>query len=263
MINKEVNPIENLIYDGGFTAIFRTIGCIGDSLSSGEHESLTEDGVKGYHDYYEYSWGQFIARKCGLHAYNWSVGGLTAKQFHDLARYHKVFTPEKACQAYIIALGVNDISRVLEGVCELGSLDDVDFDNCENNKDTVIGNYVKIIQRIYALQPKAKVFVTTMPISSNEDEKRLPYIEQFHKALRKLPELFEYLYVIDFNKYAPIYDAEFKKMYYLGGHLNAMGYKLTADMYMTYIDYIIKNNPDDFAQVAFIGKGVHNVSRKW
>ena len=59
------NPLKNVITDGGFTAIFRTIGCVGDSLSSGEHESLDENGVRGYHDFYEYSWGQFIARKCG------------------------------------------------------------------------------------------------------------------------------------------------------------------------------------------------------
>ena len=62
------NPLETFVYDGGYTSIFRTLGCIGDSLSSGEHESL-KDGVKGYHDYYEYSWGQFIARKCGLTAF--------------------------------------------------------------------------------------------------------------------------------------------------------------------------------------------------
>ena len=43
-------PLEELVEDGGFSAIFRKIGCVGDSLSSGGHESLNEDGVKGYHD---------------------------------------------------------------------------------------------------------------------------------------------------------------------------------------------------------------------
>ena len=32
------------------------IGCIGDSLSSGEFESLDEAGNRGYHDMFEYSW---------------------------------------------------------------------------------------------------------------------------------------------------------------------------------------------------------------
>ena len=256
------NPLENFVLDGGYTSIFRTLGCIGDSLSSGEHESLM-NGVRGYHDYYEYSWGQFIARKCGLTAYNWSVGGLKAQDFHDLARFHKVFTPEKACQAYIIALGVNDVSSVLNGLSEFGSLDDIDYANYENNKNTVIGNYVKIIQKIKQLQPKARIFVTTMPRDEGRDASREEYYKQFNEILRKLPEIFDYLYVIDFERYAPVYDAEFKKLHYLGGHLNAMGYKYTADMYMTYIDHIIKNNPEDFAQVAFIGKNYYNEDSKW
>ncbi len=58
-------PLDNFPANGGFSAIFRTIACIGDSLSSGEMESLDNDGNRGYHDYYEYSWGQFIARETG------------------------------------------------------------------------------------------------------------------------------------------------------------------------------------------------------
>lgn len=49
-------PLDNLVKDGGFASIFRTIAVVGDSLSSGEFESQ-KDGVKGYHDYFEYSWG--------------------------------------------------------------------------------------------------------------------------------------------------------------------------------------------------------------
>ena len=57
-MNTEINPLETLVQDGGFVCIFRTIGCIGDSLSSGEFQSTKEDGSQGYHDMYEYSWGQ-------------------------------------------------------------------------------------------------------------------------------------------------------------------------------------------------------------
>ena len=58
------------------TAIFRTMAFIGDSLSSGEFESRGEDHSKGYHDYFEYSWGQYIARKNGLSLpIVWNTGG--------------------------------------------------------------------------------------------------------------------------------------------------------------------------------------------
>ncbi|MBS6831749.1 MAG: hypothetical protein KH216_02785 [Clostridiales bacterium] len=58
MANKDEKPLDNIAINGGFTSIFRTIGCIGDSLSSGELEAF-EAGLKSYHDYFEYSWGQF------------------------------------------------------------------------------------------------------------------------------------------------------------------------------------------------------------
>lgn len=51
------NPLETLVPNGGFCGIFHTIGCIGDSLSSGEFESTDGSGVRRYHDMYEYSWG--------------------------------------------------------------------------------------------------------------------------------------------------------------------------------------------------------------
>ena len=109
-IGQNEKPLDRMVTDGGFCGIFRTIGCIGDSLSSGEFESLNADGVKGYHDYYDYSWGQYIARSCGSTVYNFSRGGMTAEEFMtSYAEKCGAWSQEKVCQAYIIALGVNDI----------------------------------------------------------------------------------------------------------------------------------------------------------
>ena len=58
-------PLEMLKEGGGMCSILRTVACIGDSLSSGEHESF-EMGEKGFHDYFDYSWGQFMARDAGI-----------------------------------------------------------------------------------------------------------------------------------------------------------------------------------------------------
>ena len=103
-------PLDNIKPDGGFTSIFRTIACIGDSLSSGEFESLTEDGQRGYHDLFAYSWGQYIARAAGCKVYNFSRGGMTASEYCDSFAASKDFwNPAYASQAYIVALGVNDL----------------------------------------------------------------------------------------------------------------------------------------------------------
>ena len=39
-------PLDRIVTDGGFCSIFRRIACIGDSLSSGEFESLNQNGIK-------------------------------------------------------------------------------------------------------------------------------------------------------------------------------------------------------------------------
>ena len=69
-IDPNEKPLDYLPPDGGYTAIFRKIVCVGDSLSSGEFESRSADGSKGYHDMFEFSWGQFIARMCGSEVRN-------------------------------------------------------------------------------------------------------------------------------------------------------------------------------------------------
>lgn len=252
-------PLDNLVSDGGFCKIFRTIACVGDSLSSGEFESLTEEGMIGYHDYFEYSWGQFMARELGSEVYNFSRGGMTASAYCESFAGQKGYWDEdKACQAYIIALGVNDIS--VEN-SKIGTIDDiVDGTGFRNNK-TFAGYYAGIIQQYKSIQPDAKFFLMTMPKDDNESQNLLK--EAHAKLLRDMAKHFKNTYVIDLFEYAPVYDKEFKRNFYLGGHMNPAGYALTAKMVMSYIDYIIRNNPEDFAQVGFIGKTFHNINAKW
>lgn len=247
-------PLQNLITDGGFCGIFSSIGCIGDSLSSGELEYRTEDGEKGYWDFYEYSWGQFIAKATGSKVYNFSRGGLTAKTFHAYAEEQKIWTKQKACQAYIIALGVNDILNHPEN--ETGTIRDIDFKNPENNKSNFAGEYGKIIQQIKGLQPNAKIFLMTFPKESGRTAEKENAAKEHSALLYDLCEVFENTYVIDLGRYAPVYDELFKKKYFLGGHMNVMGYFVTAQYVMSYIDYIIRNNPEDFVKSGLIGTGL-------
>lgn len=251
-------PLERYITDGGFCGIFRRICCIGDSLASGEAESRDEQGVRGCHDYFEYSWGQYIARNIGAEAYNFSRGGMTAKEYcEDFAERNNFWSPRYACQAYIIALGYNDITQ---NGTELGSREDIDIGDWRKNKKTFAGYYAQIIQRIKEIEPRAKIFVMTIPRS--EDKKRAAAEDVHRKILLDTAELFENVYVLDFRKYAPVYDSEFKKSFFLGGHMNAAGYMLTAHMTESYIDYIIRHNMRDFSQTAFIGTPFWNLSEE-
>ena len=125
-------PLDRLVDSYSNTSVFRKIAFVGDSLSSGEFETRDENGKAGYHDLYEYSWGQYIARKNGLLAYNFSRGGMTAKEYIETFAEQKGFwDKDKACQAYVIALGVNDLYGKN---MELGSIDDIDPDDYTKNK---------------------------------------------------------------------------------------------------------------------------------
>lgn len=250
-------PLERIVEDGGFCKIFRTVGCVGDSLASGEFESLDDAGNKGYHDMFEYSWGQFMARDCGFRANNFSRGGMTAREYMDsFADANGFWADDKVCQAYILALGVNDIINAGQSV---GSEDDIDLSDWRNNnRETFAGNYAAIIQRLKEKQPKARFFLVTMP--RDENGSRSPG----HTALLyRLTEIFDYSYVIDLDKYGPVYDAEFRKYFFLGGHMNAAGYAFTAKLFESYIDYIIRHNPEDFTQIGFVGTGFHHRDHKW
>ena len=255
LFDENEKPLDNLVSDGGFSGIFRTVACVGDSLSSGEFERVV-DGTKHYHDMFDYSWGQFFARMSGNKVYNFSKGGMTAGVYCDsFAENNGFWDKDKAAQAYIIAMGVNDITRVLNGEYEFGDVSDIDTENYNNNKYTLVGNYAKIIQRYKEIQPDAFFFLMTMP-HSGRDAKREEYEERHASLLYELQNVFSNIFILDFRKYAPVYDAEFKKNFYLEGHMSATGYLLTGKMVASYIDYIIRHNMPVFKRIGFVGTGL-------
>lgn len=257
---KTDNPLEEFVTNGGVCGILRTVACIGDSLSSGEFESFTEDGKKGYHDLFEYSWGQFMAREAGLDVLNFSRGGMTAKEYcTSFAEKMGYWDPEKKCKAYMIALGWNDISQ---SGTNLGDISDIDTNNWRNNKETFAGYYAQIIQRIREIEPKSRIFLITIP-RLEWHESRFEAEDRHQQLLYEIADLFEFTYVMDMRKYLPTADAFFKEKTFLGGHMNAVGYLFFARAVMTYTDYIIKTNTDDFRQIGFVGTKYHNCTAKW
>lgn len=252
LYSEDEKPLDKLVDGYSHTSIFRTIAFVGDSLSSGEFETHDKNGNTGYHDLFEYSWGQYIARKNGLKAYNFSRGGMTAKEYiESFAETNGFWDKEKACQAYVIALGVNDIYNQN---MEIGSVEDVDMGDYRNNKPTFIGYYAAIISRYKEISPDAKFFFVTFPNTDTpeRDDKTHGMIQ----ALSDLAEYFDNSYVINLYEYGPVYDRGFEEKFFLYNHMNPSGYILTAKIIDSYIDYIIRHNADDFKTVGFIGTDI-------
>jgi len=247
--NKDEKPLDNLVNDGGLCSILRTIACVGDSLSSGEFEALDENGNKTYHDMFEYSWGQFMARMAGIKVYNFSRGGMTAKEYCEtFAQSMGYWDKDKAAKAYVIALGVNDI---FNAGWEIGSVDDICMEDYNKNATTFAGYYAKIIQRYKEIQPDAKFFLVNKPKDSRDE--RRDAAQEMTDLLYALAEQFSNTYVIDLREYAPVFDKEFYKHFFLGGHMNVAGYLVFAKMMVSYIDYIIRHNYEDFSKIGFVG----------
>jgi hypothetical protein len=242
-------PLECFADDGGFCGILRTIGCVGDSLSSGEFESLDKNGTHHYYDHYDYSWGQFLSRATGTKVYNFSRGGMTAKEYMTSFANDKDFwNADYKCKAYIIALGVNDL---LNNNQPIGSISDICIDDYRKNAPTFAGYYAMIVQRLKKISPEAKFFFMTMPEENNRHE--IQILKNAHAELMyKFADFFDNSYVIDLKKYGPVYDEAFKEKFYLNGHMNPAGYLLTAKMIISYIDYIIRHNFKDFSEIGLI-----------
>lgn len=247
IINEE-NPLVNLLENGGYINIFNKIACIGDSLTEGVFE-YTENGEVKYagkpQGFGPYSYPSQLARMTGATVGNYGVGGATAKSWLETTACTDCFKEENKAQAYIIALGTNDTNY--DGDVNT----DIDVSNYNNNADTFVGNYAKIIQKCLELQQKAKIFVVTIP------KTRTDYHNAWTTGNSKIKAVAEKLgvYVLDIYTYSESFDNpdEYKKHFYSGGHRNAVGYKRTAMEYATYISWIIYNNPDDFRNVQYIG----------
>ncbi len=254
-LDKTEKPLDRPVTDGGFCGILQKVAVIGDSLSSGEFESRDEQGNPGYHDMFEYSWGQFLARMAGITVYNFTRGGMTASEYcESFAEQNGFWDPDKKCKAYIIALGVNDIINSHQ---EMGSLDDICVEDYTKCKPTFMGYYGQIILRMKKIAPHAKFFLVTVPRRSDPAPTSGPEYE-IARAINELAGFFDRTYVIDLFRYAVAYDDDFLPRFFMSGHMDAVGYQLTAKMIASYIDYIIRHNLDDFKTIGFVNTDITN-----
>ena len=253
MTREGEKPLDMMKETCGFTGIFKHVGVIGDSLSSGEFESHDEDGNVLYHDMYEYSWPAVLQRLTGTEYHNYSRGGMTAKEFYESwADQNGFWQPQ---QAYVVALGNNDVFVFGHPV---GSAQDVHPDAPESNPDTFFGNLGRILSRLKCLEKDARIFLVSMQRRGEEPADSM--ICGIAAEMRRLCAMFSFTYLIDMANDGPAYDEQMRATFAMGFHPNAVGYYCYALMIGNYIDYLIRRYPRDFFEVPFIGTSFKNLN---
>lgn len=251
-IQKGEMPLENIKENCGFAGIFKEIGVIGDSLSSGEFESTDENGKVYYHDMYNYSWSAILERITGTKYYNYSRGGMSFKEFYESWAKQNNFWEKR--QAYIVDLGNNDLFVFRQNV---GSAKDINLEDPSKNKDTYFGYMGKVLSKLKSLEKDARIFLVSLQIDhtfKEKDEMAYYVLEE----MKKVVKMYSFTYLIDMTTYGPVYDEKAREKFAMGFHPNAMGYYVYALAIGNYIDYIIRQNYKDFFEVPFIGTDLKN-----
>lgn len=223
--------------------IFNKIGVVGDSLASGQGRI---NNLDEYHDFYEFSWPQFMKRKLNNNVINFSKTGLTTRTWlSDTEGLTKAKIANNKCVCYIIGLGAND---VLLGEEYLGNINDIKDDYNDNN-DTYYGNYDKIIHELINIEKNCKIFTLTNPVYGGAIELR----NKFNKAVIDISNKYDNVYPItlDFNLYNNSNDFIQKNL--IHGHYTPAAYQYMSEYIMYKITEVIMNNPSDFYFTNLIG----------
>ncbi len=247
------NPIEHINYVPGLTQIFSSAGIIGDSLASGEMQGYHDDGSLYYRDMYEFSWGQQIAKLTGMDVYNFSNGGQSTKgwmQGTTERTWQGAQTNLKQC--YFIGLGHNDKTRVDAGdyASGIGTVEDINDSDYTQNADSYVGWYARIIQAIKSVQPRAYIFCITTKAKNT--------YAQYNAQVRNIVSHFagQRVYLIDLETY----EGDNPDFLYMGNHLSAAGYLYCAYEIMTYVDWIVRKNPNDFRYTSLVGTDIKDTN---
>lgn len=208
-------------------SMIESLGIIGDSYASGE---IYNESTKKLVDYYALSWGAVIGRMCGINVDIYSAGGLTSKTWltdsYGLAKMNNT-TPNNL---YVVALGINDSSRLT-----LGSIDDIESDS----KDTFYSYYGRIIRAIKNHAPNAIILLSTIALyGGNHDI--------FSSAIRNIGEHYN-LSVIDLANnsfFKSQFFSENKIMY----HPTALNYSAMGREYKKLIEQTLQKDISKYNQ---------------
>ena len=270
--------IENNILDdvkSNLMASFKRFAVIGDSLAAG-HIYPDPDSTSGNFDDKSISWGTWITRKLDNTYYNFSRAGMSADQFvtgihagdqADLGdnKLACALDGNHDVPLYIINMGINNPNNLI-----LGSTADISLSDPDNNANTIIGWYAKLVQKI-SLYYQAKsepvhIVLNTygyMPAGGTDPEERLrsagrlsTWTTQVYNYLKATIEAQDnYLHLVDCYSQDP---EAFRQLFFLPSgavvqkHWTSISYNAVGMIILRAINRLIWSAPDAFKRIEFI-----------
>lgn len=213
--------------------IFKKVVCCGDSYTSGY---IDLGGGVFSNTNEQFAWPHYMQTLTGNEYVNCSASGATVLSWPTDPRGLPKATAAGNTQAYIIGLGLNDVNSV-----SLGSSTDIG----DQNPTTYYGGLAKIVRDLNALNPNAKIFINTMPITGGS-------YDSFNQAIRDVVSAYENIYpvfLIDLVDYIYIYKNSILVADAMNGHYTAIGYEQFAEIYAYILSNYINQHISDFQDV--------------
>ena len=221
----KVDDLENSI---NYIPMFRNIGIVGDSLSSGEIAYSDESG-NHYVDRFDSSWLSIIGRNNGVNVSHYSQGGMTTKAWLENAGNKKTsLLEDDSKNAYFVALGTNDISESYP----LGNVSDTSSTN------SFVGYIKNIIDVVHTKSPNAVVFLVS---TYNNSDNGIRY----SNMISEIADLYEYCFFVDFVNHTDIYTSTGGVWSNLG-HFTSLGYVKVAKIIENLLNKIVDENKNYF-----------------
>ena len=208
--------------------MFRNIGIVGDSLSSGEIAYSDESG-NHYVDRFDSSWLSIIGRNNGVNVSHYSQGGMTTKAWLENAGNKKTsLLADDSKNAYFVALGTNDIYESYP----LGNVSDT------SSTDSFVGYLKNIIDVVHTKSPNAVVFLVS---TYNNSDNGIRY----SNMISEIADLYEYCFFVDFVNHTDIYTSTGGVWSNLG-HFTSLGYVKVAKIIEKLLNKIVDVNKNYF-----------------
>lgn len=227
--------------------IFAKVAVAGDSLATGWCYADGIDEQRRRRNI-QFCWPTYVGRDAGTEWFNVGQSGYTTRDFLNSAEGYGLTYAQAAGrkpQAYIIALGVNDRIRPVT----LGTLADINIADQTQNADTYYGNYSQIIYQFKQINPQAKIFCVTNPMSVGAE---------YNAAIRELvAEVWANsgVYVVDLanNPWTNLYTLDKGITTDLSNsHYAPVAYQKMARIIERSISQVIRANQADFHNVPYI-----------